>query len=161
MTGFGGAVYAAAFSPDGTILAFGGADYTVRLVDLTRPEDPISLDTPLIGPVGEVYEVAFNPDRNLLAISSIDQTIWLWDLHTPREPELLATLKAADGGLFTVAFSPDGHTRAAGGRDRAVRLWNTDLHSVAAWICTTAGDPITPSEWAQFIPDQPYTPPCR
>lgn len=161
VTGFVGAVYAVAFNRDGTLLAFGGSDYSVRLVDLTRPERPVPLDTPLIGPVGEVYEMAFHPDRDVLAVSSIDRTIWLWDLHAPRRPELLATLAAAQGGLFTVAFSPDGRTLAAGGRDHAVRLWNTDPDSVAEWICTTAGDPITPSEWAQFIPDQPYTPPCR
>ncbi|MCO1578071.1 hypothetical protein M8C13_20160 [Crossiella sp. SN42] len=161
VTGFTGAVYATAFSSDGRLLAFGGADYSVRLVDLSRPENPVTLDAPLIGPVGEVYELAFQPGSRVLAVGSIDRTVWLWDLGNPREPDWRATLTAAEGGLFTVAFSPDGRTLAGGGRDRAVRLWNTDPSTVSARICATAGDPITPAEWAQFIPDEPYAPPCR
>jgi WD40 repeat protein len=161
VTGFGSAVFAVAFSADGSLLAFGGADYTVRLVELARRDEPVVLDAPLAGPVGEVYELSFDPTRNVLAVSSLDRSIWLWDLRTPRRPTLLATLTAATGGLFTVGFSPDGRTLAAGGRDIAVRLWNTDPDSVASWICANAGEPITPSEWAQFMPGQSYRPPCR
>jgi len=127
---------------------------------MTNPANPVSLRSPLIGPVGEVYEVAFHPTQPMLAVSSMDGTIWLWDLHHPQAPQLIATLSAAQGGHYTVAFSPDGTTLAAGGRDRAVRLWNLDTDQIADHICHTVGDRITPSEWAQFVSDQPYTPPC-
>ncbi|MFC4035344.1 NACHT and WD repeat domain-containing protein [Streptomyces polygonati] len=158
--GLGGAVYATAFSHDGRLLAFGGADYSVRLVDLSRPGRPVLLGSPLVGPVGEIYELAFAPGDDRLAVSSIDHTVWLWDLRRPRRPALLATLKSSDDGLLTVGFSPDGRTLAAGGRGDAVHLWNTDPRSVARWICATVGDPITPAEWARFLPDLPYTAPC-
>ncbi|WP_223199463.1 WD40 repeat domain-containing protein [Solihabitans fulvus] len=160
VTGFTGPAYAVAFSPDGRVLAFGGADYTARLVDLSRPDAPRQLEPRLIGPVGEIYDLAFDPAGSVLAIASIDRTIWLWDLRVPARPALLATLSAADDGLFTVAFSPAGHILVAGGRDTAVRLWNTTPDLVARSICATAGDPITRSEWDQFIPGKPYTPPC-
>ncbi|MEU5820525.1 helix-turn-helix domain-containing protein [Streptomyces sp. NPDC047803] len=158
--GFSGSVYATSFSPDGKLLAFGGADYSVRLVDLSHPDGPAAVGTPLIGPVGEIYELAFAPDDNRLAVSSIDHTVWLWDLNRPRDPDLLATLKASDAGLLTVAFAPDGRTLAAAGRGDTVRLWNTDPDTVARWLCGAVGDPITRAEWAQFVPDLAYDPPC-
>ncbi|MDH6108830.1 WD40 repeat protein [Kitasatospora sp. MAP12-15] len=168
VTGLRGAAYATTFSPDGRLLAFGTADYSVQLVDLTRPLAPAVIATPLVGPVGEVYELAFSPASDLLAVSSVDGSIWLWQLGFPSgargrpgKPALLATLQTAAGGLFSVAFSPDGHTLAGGGSADTVQLWNTDPGSVAAWICANTGDPITPAEWARFIPDQPFDPPCR
>jgi WD40 repeat protein/transcriptional regulator with XRE-family HTH domain len=166
VTGLRAAAYSTAFSPDGRLLAFGTADSSVRLVDLTRPQQPTLLPAPLVGPVGEVYELAFSPGRDLLAVSSVDGSIWLWQLGFPpgehlAEPVLLATLQTAAGGLFSVAFGPDGHTLAGGGSAGTVQLWDTDPGSVAAWICTRTGDPITPAEWDRFIPGHPFDPPCR
>lgn len=157
----GDAVYATAFSHDGRLLAFGGADYSVRLVDLSRPGAAVSVHAPLVGPVGEIYELAFAPGDDRLAVSSTDHTVWLWDLRSPRRPGLLATLKSSGAGLLTVAFSPGGRILAAGGQGDAVHLWDTDPGSVARWICASVGDPITPAEWTRFLPDLPYTAPCR
>lgn len=140
--------------------AFGAADYTVRLVDTTHPRAPVLIPDPLVGPVGEIYELAFHPQRDELAVSSSDGTIRLWDLNRLREPDLLATLDAASGGLLTVAFAPDGNTLVAGGSSSTVQLWNTDPNAVARWICRSTGDRATRSEWDQFVPDQPYAPPC-
>lgn len=157
--GFSGPVYAAAFNHDGTLAAFAGSDYAVRLVDLTGSAGPVMLDRPLLGPVGEVYELAFHPTRDELAVSSVDGTIRLWDLTAPREPAAIGILDA-DDGLLTVAFTADGRRLAAGGRSGTTRLWHTEPDEAAALICTTAGAPVTPEEWAQFVPDLHYTPPC-
>lgn len=160
VTGFNGAVYAVTFSPDGKLAAFGAADHSVRLVELESSQAPVPIATPLIGPVGEIYDLTFDPATHQLAISSIDGTIWLWDIHDPGKPDVLAILQATSGGLFAVTFSPDGRTLAAGGSGNVVQLWDTGTASVASWICKNTGDPITPSEWSQFIPGQPYDPPC-
>ncbi|MGH3628230.1 MAG: NACHT and WD repeat domain-containing protein [Sciscionella sp.] len=159
--GFTDAAYSAAFSPDGHILAVGSADSTVRLWDVTHPDHPDSLGNPLTGPVSYVYSIAFNPHQNILAAASTDNTIWLWDLRRPRQPTYLATLTGPTNGVLGVAISPDGHTLAAGGHDRTVRLWNTDPTSAATWICTVVGQAITEQEWKRYIPELPYTPPCR
>jgi WD40 repeat protein len=118
------------------------------------------LPAPLIGPVGEVYELAFHPHTRQLAVSSTDQTVWLWDLHDVGRPHHLGTLNALDG-LLTVTYGPDGRRLVAGGRDRTVRLWNVDVDATTRWMCETVGKPITPMEWAQFVPGEPYRPPCR
>ncbi|WNV87512.1 helix-turn-helix domain-containing protein [Umezawaea sp. Da 62-37] len=157
--GFSGPVYAVAFNHNGTLAAFGGSDYAVRLVDLTGPAEPVVLDRPLLGPVGEIYELAFHPTKDELAVSSIDGTIRLWDLTAPREPTAIGTLDAGDG-LLTVAFAADGRRLAAGGRGGTTRLWHTEPDEAAALICAAAGAAVTREEWAQFVPDQQYAPPC-
>lgn len=154
-------VYAIAYNARGTLAAFGAADYAVQLVDTRRPEHPVLVGAPLIGPVDEIMEISFHPSNDVLAVSSADGTIWLWDVRDPRAPRHRATLQASARGLLTVAFSPDGHTLAAGSRDGSVLLWDTDPESVIRRVCGSGSDPITAAEWAQFVPAEPYVPPCR
>jgi len=134
---------------------------TIQLWDITDPGHPLSLGSPLTGPVGYIYSVAFNPAGNVLAAGSGDDTVWLWDLAQPRQPVYLATLTGPAQAIFSVAFSPNGQTLAAGSQDHTVRLWNTSPQSTAALICATTGTSITPHEWAQYVPGRPYQPPCE
>src|SRR5258705_4419398 len=68
-----------AFSPDGTRIAAGVADNTVRLWDASTGK-PIG--QPLRGHDGMVTGVAFSPDGTRLASGSVDQTVRLWDVTT-------------------------------------------------------------------------------
>lgn len=158
--GFSSYVHTVAFSPHGRILAAGSADKTVQMWDLRDPAKPASTGTPLVGPTNYVYSVAFSPDGQVLAAGSSDRTVWLWNVATPAKPNWLATLSAAKDTVFVVAFSHDGHTLAAGTAERAVRLWWTDPNDAAAMICATVGDRISREEWAHYVPERPYAPPC-
>lgn len=160
LTGFSSYVLAPDFSPHGRLLAVGSADKTVRLWDLSNPEHPVSLGPPLTAATNYVYSVAFTPDGHTLVAGSTDHTVLLWDVSTPRRPALLGALSAATDSVFVVVVSPDGHTVAAGTADQTVRLWTIDPGIAAAEICAVAGDPITRQEWAQYIPNRPYQPPC-
>jgi WD40 repeat protein len=65
-----------AFSPDGTTLASGSADHTVRLWDTATGRQ---IGVPLTGHTDMVFAVAFSPDGKTLASGSVDHTVRLWD----------------------------------------------------------------------------------
>ncbi|WP_432926881.1 WD40 repeat domain-containing protein [Microbispora sp. CA-135349] len=151
-------VFAIAFSPDGRTLAT--ADNAIRFWDVTDPHHPTPLAAPLTGPDRTIWSLAFAPDGRTLAAGTGDGNIWLWATTDPHHPTLLATLPAHNGSVYTVAFDTVDGILVSGGADRTTHLWNIDAGRVAAFVCATAGDRITPSEWARYVPDKRYQPPC-
>ncbi|SCL26935.1 WD40 repeat [Micromonospora pallida] len=153
-------VYAVAFSPDRRTLAVGSADSTVRLYDVSRPHRPVPLGAPLTGPTNYVYALAFTSDGTALAAAVTNAGTWLWNLEDRARPAVRAVLATPGGGAYTVGFRRDGHTLAAGGTGNTVWLWNTSPERVAAGLCGAVGDPLTPAEWATYVPGPRYQPPC-
>ena len=111
-------VLAVAFSPDGTRLASGSTDTTVRLWDTTGDGDWVTLQKH----TGPTNVLAFSPDGKMLASGSTDKTVQLWDTTTG---EPLATLTGHINGITALAFSPDGQTLVSGGTDGTIRFWKT------------------------------------
>ena len=105
------------FPPDGTTLASGGADETVRLWDVASGQEKTTLQ----GHIGSVESVSFSPDGTTLASGGADETVRLWDVASGQEK---TTLQGHIGSVFSVSFSPDGTTLASGGADETVRLWD-------------------------------------
>ncbi len=77
---------AAAFSPDGRLLAVSGWGRIAQLWDTTARGEfhtPLTSFTGHTGRLGAVTAVVFSPDGRLLATSGEDGTARLWDTTAP------------------------------------------------------------------------------
>ena len=105
LQGHTGFVHSITFSADGTTIASGSADRTVKLWEVATGKWRMlgmQLDT--------VYSVAFSPDGKTVASGNVDGTINLWDTATTREMPVLKH----SGDVTTVAFTPDSKTLVSG-----------------------------------------------
>jgi len=116
LEGHTGYVHAHAVTPDGSLLASGGQDATVRLWSLP---DGLPLTT-MKGHTGPVGTVALTPDGSLLASASSDESVRVWSLPEGRP---LATVTGHTRHVSALALAPDGSFLAgvAGG---VVMLWS-------------------------------------
>jgi WD40 repeat protein len=110
------AVLSLAFSPDNKLLALGGSDGAIQLVNATGGKMVRSLT----GHDSSVTCLAFHPSGNLLASGSRDRTIRLWNPDGGRAVKALEGHTAWVQGL---TYSANGTRLASVGADRTVRLW--------------------------------------
>ena len=109
-----GWVVSLAFSPDGTILASGSWDRTLKLWDVATLTNIATLK----GRRG-INSVAFSPDGTILA-SGADDKVELWDVATRQSIDTLEEQRR----VSAVAFSPDGAILASGSWDGTLKLWD-------------------------------------
>ncbi len=115
----GSGVLSVAFSPNGSALATGGVDQTIRLWDLTDPNQPPAVLASLESPI---LSLAFSPAGQQLAGAGAEPVVRVWDLTAPEEEP--RQLSGHTEWVLSVAFSSDGQSLATGSIDQTVRLWN-------------------------------------
>jgi WD40 repeat protein/tRNA A-37 threonylcarbamoyl transferase component Bud32 len=109
-----------ALSPDGKVLASGGAEDrpAVRLWDAATGKELRTFD----GHAEQVNAVAFSADGTRLASADCAGSVRVWDVRTGKE---LKVLEGHTGRVDGLAFTPGGRL-ITGGSDRTVRVWNPE-----------------------------------
>ena len=123
--------WSVAFSQDGTLLASGSANGTIKVWNVNTREEAASLD----GHTGQVLALDFSPDGTLLASGSRDNTVKLWDVTTWTNT---ATLEGHTDGIVSLDFLPGGKLATKSWRDGTVRLWDVQTRSQNSTINTDA-----------------------
>jgi WD40 repeat protein len=148
-----------AFGSGGSLLAVGSATGSVTLWDVADASRPAEL-AGLARHTGAVAGIAVHPDGSLLASAGDDGSIRLTSITDPARPVELATLD--DGGRpggAQIGFSPDGSILVTASSESAA-VWDVDPRRLAGRLCADS-TPITAADWARYLPDLPYEPPCR
>jgi WD40 repeat protein len=127
--------HAAAFSPDGAILAASDSSDEIYLIDVgersIRSISPEGFDSD-----GYVFSIAFSPDGRLLAVLS--RSIRIIDMRTLEQTVAFAGHGNAyfweTKGARAMAFGPSGKVIASGGTDGDVKVWDaTSGRQLASW----------------------------
>ena len=126
-------VRSVAFSPDGTILASGSVDETIKLWD---PYTGTCLKT-LTAPE-RVFSLAFSPDGKTLAAVGGDSSVRIWDVATGT---CLKTFAGHSGYINAVAYAPDGKTLASGSDDETVKIWDLGSGACQKTLPLYTGNP--------------------
>lgn len=163
-------VLAVAWSPDRSIIAFGGGGYSLPLIadpTLRLAHSPtiqiwdVSTRSRLFtyrGHTASVSAIAWSPDGLRIASGSKDQTVQVWAAPADRKlwPALkgrnILTYQGHSGSVWAVAWSPDGLRIASGSTDTTVRVWDVATGSTR-FTCSGHSGFVAAVAWS---PDGTY-----
>lgn len=129
-----GAVSAMAFAADGTRIATGGSDKSLRVWETK----PVGCVRRIVGHQGTVFSIAMDPVSPRFATCGgfNDPTIRMWSLPDGR---LLNVMRGHTDTTSKVQFSPDGSAIVSSSYDGTVRVWDPDDGDCTATLTGHSG----------------------
>lgn len=120
-----GAMYTAAWSPDGTKIATAGNGLTIEILSASSGTPLFSLSAG----ASIVYSVAWSPNSSRIVSGQSDGTVQIWDATNGNN---LASWKAHSAKVNSVAWSPNGNyiVSGGGGTDKTARVWDANTYSM-------------------------------
>lgn len=142
-SGHSGTVNAVAYSPDGTRIASGSNDGTVRIWNATKGHIIYTCDSHS----ARVNSVTWSPSGNHIAFGSNDQTVQIWNASTAHRTSLFSVHSSPWVWVYAVASSPDGSRIAMGSKDNTVQIWNVSSGS-KIFTYSNHSRPVTTVAWS-------------
>lgn len=121
------AIYAIAFSGDGTKLATGNQVGEIKLWARSETGWQQTGQT-LEGHLDRILSLAFSPDNQYLVSGGRDSIVRLWDVNTASA--IGGDLIGHSQEVISLAFSPDGSYFVSGGRDHLLVFWDVASRSL-------------------------------
>ncbi len=109
----------ATFSPDGKLLAAGGEDGRITLLEADKGR----LDKSMAAHEAAVVSGAFSPDGRRFATGGFDSNVKVWDVASG---EQLRSILGPVSGVRTVAFTGDGESFVSGDEAGHFRRWDSE-----------------------------------
>ncbi len=134
-----GGIRSVAYSANGTWIATGGADGTVRIWN--RQQVPVAI---LTGHLNTVLCVVWSVDGKYLASSDATGEIHVWD---PDSGKSVQRIYVDPHLVRQLAWSPDGHHLAAAHEDACLRVWNAESGK-QLWSVDELGGALEAVAWS-------------
>jgi WD40 repeat protein len=152
----GNGVRSVAFRPDGHILAAGDYGGYVGLWDVATGRR-----TATLAEGNPVSSVAFSPDSSTLVTGDYVGNVSIWNAANEHR---FASL-AEGGTVGSLAFRPHGQVLAIGDRNGNITLlWQTLTNLTQRvfthLICGKVRGNMTPVQWTEYVPGEPYQQTC-
>ncbi|HEX4793891.1 MAG TPA: c-type cytochrome domain-containing protein [Humisphaera sp.] len=106
------------FSPDGTMLAAGGADNAIRIYDVGTAKRRLLIEQH----ADWITDLAFNADGSKIVSASRDKSSRIFDTKTGA---MIGAYVDSEEPLYAVAWSDDGKRVFSSSRDHKIHIWNT------------------------------------
>jgi WD40 repeat protein len=116
-----GAINSVAFSPDGTLLATAGEDFTARVYDVRKRRE-----LAVFHHLDAVLTVSFSGDGKLVVTGSRDQTARVWNIQANEEMVVInhpRQLGNVAPSICAATLSPDAHYLVTGESSGMARVW--------------------------------------
>jgi WD40 repeat protein len=105
-----------ALSTDGSLVALGGAEASIQIINLGNRKKSLTIQTPS----AQIRAIAIQPEKQFIAAAAGDNNIHIIELATGKK---IKTLEGHTGHIRALAISPDGRILYSASFDGTIRLW--------------------------------------